>query len=67
MAAGLLLRRFKQPDAKPAVLSFGADPVERRLSTRKAARTDMRVVQAVEYIRLNACKGISVMDVVRWP
>ena len=65
MAAGLLLRRFKQPDMKPVVLSFGADPVERRLSTRKAARTDMRVVQAVEYIRLNACKGISAMNVVQ--
>ena len=65
MAAGLLLRRFKQPDMKPVVLSFGADPVERRLSTRKAARTDMRVVQAVEYIRLNVCKGISAMNVVQ--
>ena len=65
MAAGLLLKRFKQPDAKPVILSFGADPIERRLSTRKTARTDMRVMQAVEYIRLNACKGISAKNVIQ--
>ena len=65
MAAGLLLKRFRHPDAKPVVLSFGADPIERRLSTRKTARTDMRVMQAVEYIRLNACKGISAKNVIK--
>lgn len=65
LAAGLLAQRFRYPDIEPTVVEFGADPVERRLSTRKASRTNMRVVQATEYIRTNACKGISVMDVVR--
>lgn len=65
LAAGLLAQRFKRPDMEPAIIRFGADPVERRLSTRKASRTNKRVIQATEYIRMNACKGISVVDVVR--
>jgi len=65
LAAGLLMRRFKDPDMEPTIISFGTDPIERRLSTRKASRTDIRVVHAIEYIRMNACKGISAKDVVR--
>ena len=37
----------------------------RRQSTRRFAQKDVRVVKAIEYIRLNACKGIGVADVVR--
>lgn len=64
LAAGLLTRRFKQPYMAPVIVDYGADPIERRLSTRKASRTDTRIIRAIEYIRLNACKGISVTDVV---
>ncbi len=64
LAAGLLARRFKKPQMAPEVLSFGSLPVERRHSTRKAVRSDLRVIHAVEYVRVNACKGVSVADVV---
>ena len=37
----------------------------RRLSTSRGGRKDIRLARAVEYIRVNACKGISVSDAVR--
>ena len=65
LAAGLLARRFKCPKLKPVVLTFGSSPVERRHSTRKTERVDLRAVRAVEYVRVHACEGISASDVVR--
>lgn len=65
LAAGLLARRFKCPKLKPVVLTFGSLPVERRHSTRKTERVDLRAVRAVEYVRVHACEGISASDVVR--
>ena len=65
LAAGLLARRFRVPALKPIELKFGSLPVERRHSTRKTERVDMRAVRAVEYVRANACKGIMAADVVR--
>ena len=65
LAAGLLARRFRVPALKPIELKFGSLPVERRHSTRKTERVDMRAVRAVEYVRANACKGITAADVVR--
>lgn len=65
LAAGLLARRFRQPKLKPVVLEFGSTPLERRHSTRKTERVDMRAVRAVEFVRANACKGIAVAEVVR--
>ena len=46
-------------------MPFGSTDVVRRQSTRRFAQKDVRVVKAIEYIRLNACKGIGVADVVR--
>ena len=65
LAAALLARLFRQPDIKPIVLDFGADSVVRRLSTSKHGRSDMRVARALEFIRTNACSGISASDAVR--
>ena len=65
LAAGLLARRFRKPDLEPVVLSFGLTPLERRHSTRKTERVDIRAVRAVEYVRQHACDGISAADVVR--
>ena len=65
LAAGLLARRFRVPALKPIELKFGSLPVERRHSTRKTERVDMRAVRAVEYVRANACKGITAADVIR--
>ena len=65
LAAGLLARCVKHRDTKPTIIGFGADPFERRLSTRKTARADIRIAKAMEYIRTNACKGISAIDAIR--
>ena len=37
----------------------------RRLSTRPLERADRLALRAVEYVRVNACSGITVADVVR--
>ena len=65
LAAGLLARRIRLPGLKPVVVDFGSDSIVRRLSTSRGGRRDMRVARAVEYIRINACSGISVSDAVR--
>ena len=65
LAAGLLARRFRRPDLEPVVLSFGSTPLERRHSTRKTERVDIRAVRAVEYVRQHACDGITAADVIR--
>lgn len=65
LAACLLARRFRKPGLEPVVLSFGSTPLERRHSTRKTERVDMRAVRAVEYVRQHACDGISAADVIR--
>lgn len=65
LAAGLLARRLRVPTLKPVVLEFGSTPLERRHSTRKTERVDMRAERAVEYVRANACKGITAADVIR--
>ena len=46
-------------------MPFRSTDVVRRQSTRRFAQKDIRIVKAIEYIRLNACKGISAADVVR--
>jgi len=65
LAASLLARRFRKPDLEPVVISFGSTPLERRHSTRKTERVDMRAVRAVEYVRQHACDGITAADVIR--
>ena len=65
LAASLLARRFRNPALEPVVLSFGSTPLERRHSTRKTERVDMRAVRAVEYVRQHACDGITAADVIR--
>ena len=61
----LLARRMADPSEPPEIVPFGSTDVVRRQSTRRFAQKDVRVVKAIEYIRLNACKGISAADVVR--
>lgn len=61
----LLARRMAAPSVRHEIVPFGSAGVVRRQSTRRFAQKDVRVVKAIEYIRLNACKGIGVADVVR--
>ena len=65
LAIELLARRMAEPSARHEIVPFGSTDVVRRQSTRRFAQKDVRVVKAIEYIRLNACKGIGVADVVR--
>ncbi len=65
LAVGLLARRLSSPHICHEIVSYGSTDVVRRQSTRRFAQKDIRVIKAVEYIRLNACKGVGVADVVR--
>ena len=65
LAAGLLARRLRHPETPPVQLTFGSLPIVRRLSTRPLERADRLALRAVEYVRVNACSGITVADVVR--
>jgi len=65
LAVGLLKRQFADPSAKPEVLTFGSAPLVRRHSSRVLERRDIRAVKAIEFIRVNACRGITAADVVK--
>lgn len=62
MAAEMLSERMARRAAQSR--SFGARKVNRRSSTQRILKGGNRLLKAIEYIRLNACSGISVMDVV---
>ena len=64
LAAGLLARRLANPKEKPVVLSFGGGQFVSRESMRKFKYRDYASLKAIEYIRLHACEGIGVADVV---
>lgn len=64
LAAELLARRLDDPSMRPLVISYGSAPLVRRRSTRPASARDVRILKALEFIRLNACAGISVKDVL---
>lgn len=64
LAATLLAERLANARAKPRIESFGGGQVVSRESTRKFKYRDYASLKAVEYIRLHACDGIKVGDVV---
>ena len=64
LAAGLLARRLANPKTPPCVLPFGGGQVVMRESMRKFRYRDFAALKAIEYIRLHACEGIGVTDVV---
>ncbi len=65
LAARLLARRLRNPEMKPVVLEFDSTRLVRRSSTRKVERADIRAVRALDFVRANACKGITAADVIR--
>lgn len=65
LAAGLLALQLKNRHLNPMIKVFDATPLVRRHSTVCRKRTDIRTVHAMEYIRRNACRGLSVADVVQ--
>ncbi len=64
MAVDLLARCLAENGERPEILRYGCAPLERRRSTCTLKVSNAHVQKALEFIRLNACKGISVGDVV---
>lgn len=65
LAAELLERRLKGLTHLREVVTFGSSGVVPRESIRKFRYSDFAALKAVEFIRLHACEGIKVDDVVR--
>ena len=63
ICAEMLDRRLRDPGFTSATAVFGPLYSTRRQSTRRSARTDWRVSNAVEFIRRNACDGIGTGEV----
>ena len=66
MAAELLDRLMRGRDQKSATLTYGIKRMMHRQSSQYSIRPPCRLAaSAVEFIRLNACAGITVTDVAR--
>ena len=63
-AAELLDKLMKRPNRRPEIVRYGCQKTVRRNSTRLFKRRDAAVRNAVEWVRLNACRGISPADVI---
>ena len=64
LAAELLDKIMKRPGRRPERLKSGSEKIVRRNSTRIFKRHDAAVRDAVEWVRLNACRGVSAADVI---
>ncbi len=65
VAAQLLDACMAARRRRPAAVAVESAGVVRRESSRRLPNVDVRVVKALEYIRLHACAGIAPPDVVR--
>lgn len=63
-AAELLNKIMKRPNRRPEIVRYGCQKVVRRNSTRVFKQGYAAVRDAVEYVRLNACRGIAPADVL---
>lgn len=64
LSADLLGRLVENPGLPPACLTYGALGVTVRRSTRRIPCDRRRIAEVVEFVRRNACGGISVRDAV---
>ena len=64
-AAELLDKIMKRPSRRPEVVRYGCQKVVRRNSTRVFKQRYAAIRDAVEYVRLNACRGISPAEVLK--
>jgi LacI family transcriptional regulator len=62
-AAELLDRLMRNKVRKPVHLSYGFKRIVHRHSSQVTQKTSWLVTRAGEFIRLNACEGITVLDV----
>lgn len=65
MAAELLGELMADPSREPEVRIYGGAKVVRRNSTRVFERCDKAIRDAVEYVRLNACRGVRPADILK--
>jgi LacI family transcriptional regulator len=64
LAAELLDRLFRGLQRKPVHLTYGVRCILQRQSSQYLRQSDRLIASAIEFIRLNACAGITVTDVV---
>lgn len=64
LAARLLAERMDDPGTPHRTVLFGAAPLTPRQSLRRFVHKDAPVIKALEFIRLNACSGLRVDDIV---
>ncbi len=65
MAAQLLDRLMRSTRHQTVRLTYGVKRIVHRLSSQDMKQSSRLAVSAMEFIRLNACAGITVKDVVR--
>ena len=64
LAAELLDRLFRGLQRKTLHLTYGVRGIVQRQSSQYLRQSDRMIASAIEFIRLNACAGITVTDVV---
>jgi len=65
MAAELLDKLMRKKIRKPVSLTYGLKQIVLRQSTRRLQSSNRLAASALEFIRINACEGITVPDVAR--
>lgn len=65
IAADMLLKRIREPDAKPRRLQFAPIGITARLSTRRLPVVGKRIADVLDLIRREACSGLKAGDVVK--
>ena len=65
MAAELLDRLMRSAERQTSRLTYDVKRIVHRLSSQDMKQSSRLAVSAMEFIRLNACAGITVMDVAR--
>lgn len=66
LAVELLVRQLTQPAPTEEHLRFPVACVTLRQSTRRLARSDAKILTALDLIRREACSGLKAADVVRF-
>jgi LacI family transcriptional regulator len=65
LAAELLDRLMRRQQRKPVRLTYGLNRIVARQSTQRFRASNLVASSALEFIRLNACAGITVRDVAK--
>ncbi len=65
LAAELLDRTMRGLQDKPTGLTYGVKQIVHRQSSLRIGNANRLAASAAEFIRINACAGITVLDVVR--